>query len=321
MQPGEVESAFKWGAVLAIIIILTALLLIYRQQLTDLMTNIFKCINKVTVNILGLKIDIDIEKLKQYLKHFEPCKKIPNEQTAVSPKSAGTNKDIAGRDIVLNLLGNLEQTINDAAIAQNMKLSMDSHAQDVVQRLLGEKLIPVDVFDALDFLIEEGQRVMDTSRKVDVEQALIYKEVADAVIDWMLLNIPIDKGPQGTQDSWRRQTVVGGMGSGMFFEMPGRNKPIARLVGKTGELKDHGIQVNKEPYKIGRDPDNDLCLEHDEYVSGHHAHIKYMDNNLFLYDLNSRNGTFVNGRKITGTSCALQRGDTIKFGSAVFEIS
>jgi len=67
------------------------------------------------------------------------------------------------------------------------------------------------------------------------------------------------------------------------------------------------------PVTIGRDPKNDIVLAHDA-ISGHHAHIRYdQDKDEFtIADLDSTNGTFVNGNRITKQ--VLQDNDVIQFG-------
>jgi len=52
---------------------------------------------------------------------------------------------------------------------------------------------------------------------------------------------------------------------------------------------------------IGRAPDNNIVLD-DATVSGYHAEIHYQSGQCVLHDKNSRNGTFVNGRRISGAN-------------------
>jgi tRNA A-37 threonylcarbamoyl transferase component Bud32 len=64
--------------------------------------------------------------------------------------------------------------------------------------------------------------------------------------------------------------------------------------------------------RIGRNRDNDIILP-DRQVSGHHAHIAVSDEEAILKDADSRNGTYVNGRRI-GAPHHLQDGDRIRVG-------
>jgi pSer/pThr/pTyr-binding forkhead associated (FHA) protein len=69
--------------------------------------------------------------------------------------------------------------------------------------------------------------------------------------------------------------------------------------------------MNKERYTIGRLPDNDIRIDNPA-VSGHHSLIINILNDSFLEDLNSTNGTYVNGKLIK--KHALQHGDVVTCG-------
>jgi hypothetical protein len=69
--------------------------------------------------------------------------------------------------------------------------------------------------------------------------------------------------------------------------------------------------MTKERYTVGRLPDNDIRVDN-AAVSGHHSLIINILNDSFLEDLNSTNGTYVNGKLIK--KHALQHGDVITAG-------
>ena len=68
---------------------------------------------------------------------------------------------------------------------------------------------------------------------------------------------------------------------------------------------------------IGRHPSNAFTFdpEKDADVSSRHAEIRVDANGTVITDLNSTNGTFVNGKRVAGTT-ALRHGDVIAFGDA-----
>lgn len=73
------------------------------------------------------------------------------------------------------------------------------------------------------------------------------------------------------------------------------------------------------PFQIGRRPDVNLCLPCAS-VSGLHAEIVDEDGSLWIYDLGSTNGTFVNGERIKDR-LRLNEGDTVQFGTTVFHVN
>ena len=71
------------------------------------------------------------------------------------------------------------------------------------------------------------------------------------------------------------------------------------------------VLLDKERTTIGRHSGNDICLN-DKAVSGNHAAVVVAGDTLVLEDLDSTNGTLVNGRQIAKHT--LVQGDTITIG-------
>ncbi len=86
---------------------------------------------------------------------------------------------------------------------------------------------------------------------------------------------------------------------------------MARLVLSLDSQVMAEYNMNKERYTIGRLPDNDIRIDNPP-VSGHHSLIINILNDSFLEDLNSTNGTYVNGKLIK--KHALQHGDVVTVG-------
>lgn len=76
--------------------------------------------------------------------------------------------------------------------------------------------------------------------------------------------------------------------------------------------------LGKLPCRIGRGNGNDVRLPN-ATVSTHHALIQPLDDGLAVGDLGSRNGTFVNGRRI---NCCfpIVTGDLLQFGNMLLEL-
>ena len=88
--------------------------------------------------------------------------------------------------------------------------------------------------------------------------------------------------------------------------------------GNSIDLKDGSIIPIKSDLTIGRKDENSIVLS-DQHVSGNHAKIIVRNDSLFIEDLNSTNGTYLNGNKISG-KMKLTNKDEIKIGTAVFKI-
>ncbi|HZV55275.1 MAG TPA: FHA domain-containing protein [Rhodocyclaceae bacterium] len=86
---------------------------------------------------------------------------------------------------------------------------------------------------------------------------------------------------------------------------------MAKLILSMDGLVLKDIPITKERVTIGRKPHNDIQIDN-LAISGEHAAIITLINDSFLEDLNSTNGTFVNGQPVK--KHFLQNGDVIELG-------
>ena len=73
------------------------------------------------------------------------------------------------------------------------------------------------------------------------------------------------------------------------------------------------LDAGPVPVTIGRAPDNTVSLSEDEFASGHHARIESQRDGVWIIDLGSTNGTFVNGARLDGRR-KLREGDVVQVG-------
>jgi len=71
---------------------------------------------------------------------------------------------------------------------------------------------------------------------------------------------------------------------------------------------------------IGRSPGCGVSMPDDVYTSTLHARLFRRNEQLWVEDLGSTNGTFVNSERI-GTAVRLGKGDLLQIGSTVFEVT
>jgi len=90
---------------------------------------------------------------------------------------------------------------------------------------------------------------------------------------------------------------------------------FAWLVDITEGRATRDFRIMKERIFIGRDPSSDIVIR-DEMVSKEHAAIYFKNGEFIIDDLNSKNGTFLNGELIERAK--LRDGDVIKVGSREF---
>jgi len=69
---------------------------------------------------------------------------------------------------------------------------------------------------------------------------------------------------------------------------------------------------------VGRGETNQVRLD-DDHISRRHAQLANVQNVIFLRDLGSSNGTYVNGERIIG-ACRLYHGDQLRFDTVTFQL-
>jgi len=100
-----------------------------------------------------------------------------------------------------------------------------------------------------------------------------------------------------------------------FKAPPGPEK----LVGLSpAGVKDREFPLGAE-LTVGRAPGCAVLLDGDSFVSQLHARVFRRDGGLFVEDLGSTNGTFLNGVKVTAP-VSIAKGDKIQFGKSVLEV-
>ena len=98
----------------------------------------------------------------------------------------------------------------------------------------------------------------------------------------------------------------------------GRGTVPARLVVLEPKHKRGAAYAISGVIGIGREPDNTIAIGDDSYLSGHHAKVSVADGRVIVDDLASRNGTYLNGSRIT-ESRTVKVGDRLQIGYTVFE--
>ena len=83
-----------------------------------------------------------------------------------------------------------------------------------------------------------------------------------------------------------------------------------------GDGAEYGLNSDS---KLGRDPSNNILLDKDTSASQFHARLDLDKGRIFVTDLGSANGTWVNGRRITSPT-HLKHGDRIRLGNTIFRL-
>ena len=98
--------------------------------------------------------------------------------------------------------------------------------------------------------------------------------------------------------------------------MARKGRYILKFISGKYQGGEFALEMNQELI-IGRSSELEMVLIED-MVSRHHAKITTTNDEIFIEDLGSTNGTFVNGEKIT--KCKLKEGDRILIGTSIIKL-
>ena len=117
----------------------------------------------------------------------------------------------------------------------------------------------------------------------------------------------------------RLETVSGPEPGTIDARGAGREVRIRLRIVEPPEAAGRMIELEHEA-TFGRSPACTVPLEHDHFASSVHARIFREGGEVLVEDLNSTNGTFVNGARVNGPR-EVHRGDEITIGHTVLEVA
>jgi hypothetical protein len=91
-----------------------------------------------------------------------------------------------------------------------------------------------------------------------------------------------------------------------------------RLVITSGAKAGAEFPLGRDEITIGRSSDSAIIIR-DDYTSTHHARLMLWNGRWMIQDLDSTNGTFLNGSRVT-VPTPIPLGATVKVGATTFEL-
>ncbi len=107
--------------------------------------------------------------------------------------------------------------------------------------------------------------------------------------------------------------AAAGLGTGLGAGLRPR-RPVRLVVQRSPSLEAGAeFEIDSAPVTVGRGGQNDLVLDGDEFASARHARIEARGDGVWVQDLDSTNGTFVNGDRVVGAE-RMSPGDILRIG-------
>ena len=147
---------------------------------------------------------------------------------------------------------------------------------------------------------------------VAVEQALLVLKLAFLVLLYLFIWRIVRSAARDVRMPQESFVLAPGSVPGLG-EQP--RVETGRLVVLKSPALEEGdeVQLDSAPLMLGRGSRNDVDLGRDEYASSEHARIEPRRDGVWIEDVGSTNGTYLNGTRLTGPK-RLSVGDVVRVG-------
>jgi len=142
------------------------------------------------------------------------------------------------------------------------------------------------------------------------EETLLILKIAFVVLLYVFIVLVVRTATKGMAEAPQESIVLG---AAEAAELRAELRRPARfvVVAGTGPRAGASIEVAR-PTVIGRDAGSGIHLD-DEYASARHARVDPRPDGVWIEDLGSTNGTYVNGERVIGAR-EVAPGDVVRIG-------
>ena len=154
---------------------------------------------------------------------------------------------------------------------------------------------------------------------IAVDEALLILKVGFIVLLYLFIWRIVRSASRDFRTGPASESVIIGPGEAAGLGLAPATR--AKLVVLKSPALEAGeeIPVDSMPVAIGRGGQNEVPLEEDEFASARHARFEAKRDGLWVEDIGSTNGTFVNGARVT-TPRRLTKGDVVRVGQTDFRV-
>jgi len=154
---------------------------------------------------------------------------------------------------------------------------------------------------------------------IGTDEALLVLKIAFLVLLYLFIWMIVRSATRGVRTSPQESIVLSAAEAGALrAQQPRATKASLSVVTSPSFPSGRRLTI-AEPTTVGRGPGSALRLDDDDYVSSRHAQITPGEGGVWIEDLGSTNGTFVNGAPVT-TARLAGAGDMIRIGETQLRV-
>lgn len=151
---------------------------------------------------------------------------------------------------------------------------------------------------------------------IDAEQALLVLKIAFLVLLYLFIWTVVRSATRDLKVAPQESIMLSAQeaqGLRAQYE-PALSTPHGQLLVLQSPALEVGSTLEVAALtRVGRGAENAVQLDGDDFVSSRHAVLEPRPDGVWVEDLGSTNGTFVNGARVT-TARLLQAGDVVRIG-------
>jgi pSer/pThr/pTyr-binding forkhead associated (FHA) protein len=154
---------------------------------------------------------------------------------------------------------------------------------------------------------------------IEVDEALLALKIAFLVLLYLFIWLIVRSATKDLRVAPQESIVLGAEDAAQLRAQLAQRP--ARLTVLASPALQPGATVEIETaLHVGRGAENGLRLEDDDYVSSRHARFEPRPDGLWVEDVGSTNGTYVNGARVTSARL-LQSGDVVRIGQTDLQVA
>ena len=150
---------------------------------------------------------------------------------------------------------------------------------------------------------------------IAVEELLLVLKIAFVVLLYLFIWRIVRTASKDLRSPQESFILAPSQANELFELRDAGPQNVGRLVVVTSPTLEEGEgrMLDSAAVTVGRAPQNDVTLDGDDYASAKHARIEPRRDGVWVEDVGSTNGTFLNGIKLTRAR-KLTPGDVVRVG-------
>ena len=154
---------------------------------------------------------------------------------------------------------------------------------------------------------------------IEVDEALLVLKIAFLVLLYLFIWLIVRSATRDLRVAPQESIILG---ADEAAELRAQLAPRAiRLTVLASPALQPGATVEiAQATHVGRGAENGLRLEDDDFVSSRHARFEPRTDGLWVEDVGSTNGTYVNGARVTSARL-LREGDVVRIGQTDLQVA